>query len=163
MTTRITAGAVLASLLLLSTVHAADDPTLVSLATCQESWTDWKQDPGRGRTFRIKFESEFRAQDREPFYLPIRPTTLLGQPVTRIYPDSVGMGVGFSVVASASFEAVKASMERHMGKPFDRCEVAEGAKSCERKLAKDRTVVLMEAGRGNNPQTLFGCYYFYAP
>lgn len=163
MTKRIITGAVLATLLPLSTAHAADDKTLVSLATCQESWTDWKQDPARGRTFRAKFESEFRAQDREPFYLPIRPTTLLGHPVVRMYPDSVGMGVGFSVLAAASFEAVKTSMEQQMGKPFDRCGVDDGAKTCERKLAKDKTVLLMEAGRGKNPQTLFGCYYFYAP
>ena len=144
MTKRFIAGAVLASLLPLSTVYAADDKTLVSLATCQESWTDWKQDPARGRAFRVKFESEFRAQDREPFYLPIRPTTLLGHPVVRLYPDSVGMGVGFSVLAAASFEAVKASMEQQMGKPFDRCGVDDGAKTCERKLAKDKTVLLMD-------------------
>jgi hypothetical protein len=156
------AGALIAALTPFSTLHAADDETLVSLATCQESWTDWKQDPARGRAFRQKLESAFRAQDREPFYLPLRPITLLVQPVARIYPDSVGMGVGFSVLASASFEAVKASMERQMGKPFDQCGTADGAKSCERKLSAKRTVILMEAGPPRTPQTLFGCYYFYA-
>lgn len=163
MNKRMIAGVLLASLLPLSTAHAADDKMLVSLATCQESWTDWKNDPVRGRMFRATVEAGFRAQDREPFYLPIRPTTLLGQPVTRLYPDSVGMAVGFSVVAGASFEAVKASVEQQMGKPFARCGVEEGAKSCEQKIAEKKTVVLMEASRGKNPQTLFGCYYFYAP
>lgn len=162
MTKRIIAGAMLAALLPLSTAHAADDKMLMSLATCQESWRDWKQDPARGRMFREVVEPNFRAQDREPYYLPIRPTTLLGHPVDRLYPDSVGMAVGFSVLAGASFDAVKASLEQQVGKPITRCESEGGARSCELKIAEKKTVIIMEAARGKNPQTLFGCYYFYA-
>ena len=71
------------------------------------------------------------------------------------------MGVGYSVIVNASFDAAKASLEKQMGKPFDRCQDASEGKSCERELAKQKTVMLMEGSRGKDPKTLFGCYYLY--
>jgi hypothetical protein len=160
---RTVAGALLAALLPLANLHAAEQTMLGPLATCQESWLSWKQDPARGRAYREAVESAFKAQDREPFWLPTRPTTLFGHPIDRLYPDSVGMAVGFSALANASFEAVKTSLEQQVGKPITRCESEGGARSCELKIGEKKTVIIMEAARGKNPQTLFGCYYFYAP
>jgi len=161
MTKRIFASVLLATLLPLAPALAADNPTLLTLATCQESWRDWKENPARIQSFRDAL-SGFRAQDREPFYLPTQPATLLGFPVVRLYPDSVGMAVGFSVLADASFDAVKASLEKQTSKAITRCETEGGARSCELKIGEKRTVILMEEGRGKNAKTLFGCYYFYA-
>lgn len=72
------------------------------------------------------------------------------------------MGVGYSVIVNASFDAAKTSLEKQMGKPFDRCEAASEGKSCGRELAKEKTVMLMDGSRGKYPTTLFGCYYLYA-
>ena len=87
--------------------------------------------------------------------------SILGHPIVQLYPQSVGTGVGYSVIVNASFEATKASAERQMGKPFDRCDASIDGNSCERELAKLKTVTLLEASRGKEPKTLLGCYYLY--
>jgi hypothetical protein len=138
-----------------------DDVGVLRLLTCQDSWMEWKDDPAKRQKFVDELKMNFKQNERDGTFEPIKPMSILGHQVFQLYPQSVGMGVGYSVIVSASFDATKASLEKQMGKPFDRCETASEGKSCERQLAKLKTVMLMEGSRGKDPKTLFGCYYLY--
>jgi hypothetical protein len=140
-------------------VQAEEDKTLLPMITCQESWLDWKQDTDRGKQFADVLESKFRQDTRENSFIPNQTISILGHNVSRVYPTSVGMALGFSVVVDGSFETVKTSLEQQTGKSFTQCETENNSKSCEYKLAKNKTIVLM--ADGTKGQVLFGCYYYY--
>lgn len=144
-----------------SHAQAKDDASVLRLLTCQDSWMDWKNDPGRQQQFADALRANFRQNERDGSFVPIKPMSILGHEIVQLYPQSVGMGVGYSVIVSASFAATKASLEKQMRKPFDRCDAASEGKSCGRELAKEKTLMLMEGSRGKDPKTLFGCYYLY--
>ncbi len=144
-----------------SHAQATDDASVLRLLTCQDSWMDWKNDPVKQQKFVDALKASFKRNDGDGSYLPIKPMSMLGHDVFQLYPQSVGMGLGYSVIVNASFEKVKASLEKQMGKRFDGCQAASEGKSCEKVLAKQKTVMLMEGSRGANPKTLFGCYYLY--
>ena len=137
------------------------DVGVLRLLTCQDSWMEWKDDPVKQQNFVDALKANFRQNEGDGSFVAIKPMSILGHQVFQLYPQSVGMGVGYSVIVNASFEATKASLEKQMGKSFDRCQAASEGKSCERELAKLKTVMLMEGSRGKDPKTLFGCYYLY--
>lgn len=139
-----------------------DDQTqLLRLATCQDSWLEWRNDEARIRRVAAMVHGGFEAQPRSPAYTPKRATTLLSHGVAELYPQSVGMAVGFSVALNAPFERVKADVERALGKPLANCDVSDGMKVCELKLAAKKTVMLMGNDKPGSVRTLMGCYYFY--
>jgi hypothetical protein len=144
-----------------SNAQTKDDAGVLRLLTCQDSWLEWKDDPVKRQKFIDDLKTNFKQNDRDGAYAPIKAMSVLGHSVFQLYPQSVGMGVGYSVIVNASFDVTKASLEKQMGKPFDRCQAASEGKSCERELAKQKTVMLMEGSRGREPKTLFGCYYLY--
>src|SRR5213592_1574121 len=81
--------------------QAADNPMIERLATCQDSWLDWKSgDPARLQQFVASFQSDFSRKERDPFFVPKSSQTVAGLPVAQVFPQSVGMGVGFSVVVN---------------------------------------------------------------
>jgi len=145
----------------LSSAHADEDPGMLPMTSCQESWLDWKQDPVKAEKFSRQFQSRFKRNEREASFSPIGESTLFGHRINRVYPQSVGMGLGYSVVVEASFDTARASFEKQTGKRFKQCEASEGMKSCELEIGPKKTMVIMEAGRGAHAQTLLGCYYYY--
>ena len=153
--------AVLALAIPQSHAQTNDDAGVLRLLTCQDSWMEWKDDPVKKQKFVDSLKANFKQNERDGTFEPIKPMTILGHSVFQLYPQSVGMGVGYSVIVNGSFEATKASLEKHMGKPFDRCQAASEGKSCERELAKLKTVMLVEGSRGKDAKTAFGCYYLY--
>lgn len=88
----------------LSGVHAEDDPGMLQMTSCQESWLDWKQDPIKAEKFSRQLQSKFKRNDRDASFAPISETTLFGHKINRVYPQSVGMGLGHSVVVEVSFD-----------------------------------------------------------
>lgn len=72
----------------------AGEPNLESMATCQDSWLEWKENPARGDKFIETLHANYTAKD-SGYLVPKTKTLLFGLPVTRVYPESVGMGVGF--------------------------------------------------------------------
>jgi hypothetical protein len=140
-------------------VQAEEDKTLLPMLTCQESWLDWKQDPDKGKPFFDAIQLKFHPDTRENFLIPNQATSILGHNISRVYPDSVGMALGFSVVVDSSFEKLKTSLEKQMGKSFEHCDTADNTKSCEHKIGKNKTIVLMVGDE--KQQSLFGCYYYY--
>ena len=71
------------ALLPVATSHAAAEPSLDSMATCRDSWLDWKDDPTRGAKFTESLRANYK-EDRGGFLLPKAPKALLGLRVARV-------------------------------------------------------------------------------
>ena len=141
---------------------AADDVGLTRMALCRDSWVEWsKNDPPKLKIFAEHFRSAFSAHGNDPYVLPKARVSVLGLHVAQAFPESVGMGVGFSLTVDAPFDATRKAMEKALGKTLQHCEASDGMKSCELEIAQQRTVTLMAGDNPKSRQTLIGCYYFY--
>ena len=142
--------------------QAADNPMIERLATCQDSWFEWKSsDPARLQQFVAGFQSDFSQKERGPFFVPKSSQTVIG-PVAQVFPQSVGMAVGFSVVVNATFDQTRTSLERRIGKSIKKCEPpSDNMRTCELEIGAKKTMVLMAEDNAKSTTTLFGCYYFY--
>ena len=156
----ITLPALLAALAGSADARVADDAQLQRLALCQDSWQDWKDDAVRMQRFESYFETRFDRSASDDAFTPKVPTNVLGSSVMQVYPQSVGMGVGFSLTVSADHARVRAGIEQQLGKPMT-CATSDGVRSCEIELGSKRTAVLMTDQDGRAQSSLVGCYYFY--
>ena len=84
-----------------SGAEAKDDASLLRLRTCQDSWMDWENDPAKTQMFVDGLKVISKRDDRDGSYLPIKPMSILGYDVLQLYPQCVGMGVGYPVIVSA--------------------------------------------------------------
>ena len=141
--------------------HGADDKLFLDLAICQESWLEWKNIPQKMSPFKERVNSELKQIEGTAGYTPLKPMSLLGLNVVEVYPGSVGMGLGFSVVVNAEFEKVKASLEKQTGQRITECSFQENTRDCGYSLAERKNLTLTEVAKGKNAKTLFGCYYYY--
>jgi hypothetical protein len=141
---------------------AADDDVLTRMALCKDSWLEWsKGDPARFKTFAEHVKANFASHGNDPFALPKAKVTVAGLAVTQAFPDSVGMGVGFSLTVDATFDDTRKAVEKALGKALAHCESDEGMRSCELAIAPQRSVMLMADDKPGSRQTLVGCYYLY--
>jgi hypothetical protein len=154
-----------AALALLATIlpaSAADDAGLTRMALCQDSWLDWtKTEPARFATFRDHFMSMFSRHGNDPYMLPKASVSVLGLRVLQAFPQSVGMGVGFSLTVDATFDDARKGVEKALGKTLQHCESSDGMRDCELEIGAQRTVMLMSDDAPKTHRTLIGCYYFY--
>lgn len=148
------------SILAASPTRAASEPTLERMVTCQESWLDWQDNPARGRKFVDGLHADYREQEDGGYLVPNAQKTLFALPVSRVYLDSVGMGVGFSVLVNDGVDAAKKAVEKAIGRTLT-CEAdSDGVHACQAELGPKRTVTIAsdtEGGKG----VLIGCFYFY--
>lgn len=150
------------SLVCLSSVPArAVDSLFERLATCQDSWRDWKENPAQMKVLGDTFTASFTRKPDGAAWAAKPGVTVLGLPVTEGYPQSVGMGVGFSLTVDATFDTTRSHVEKAIGKALQKCEASDGMKSCELELAPQRTVMLMAEDSAKSKTTLVGCYYLY--
>ncbi|MGN6516147.1 MAG: hypothetical protein ACTHLR_09950 [Rhizomicrobium sp.] len=148
--------------LLAGQARAADDVALERMATCRDSWLDWqKTNPAKLQKFGEDFRAHFAPHGDDPFPVPRVETTVAGLRVTKAFPDSVGMGVGFSLMVDASFDRTRKAMERSLGRRMQHCENGDNMKTCAIEVAQQRTFVVMAEDSPKATQTLLGCYYFY--
>jgi len=96
-----------------------------------------------------------------PFVVPNSNQTVVGLPIARVFPESVGMGVGFSVWVNANFDQTKIALERKTGRLLKQCEVGDNMRTCSLDLGEKKTIVLMAEDNPKSTTTLIGCYYFY--
>lgn len=160
----------LSSLLLLCCAMAgsagatAPDPALeaqlLRLATCEDSWLEWKADRPRLQRFATALHAQFSAEPKSPAMKPNRPTRLMGLAVTQLFPDSVGMGLGFSVMLQADLQQARQRFEAQLGRPLS-CETGDGMVACELPLGEKKTAMLINGDKGRSPTSLLGCFYFY--
>jgi len=159
-TVAFTLAALLAALAASPDVRAADDPQLQRLALCQDRWIDWKDDGARLSQLGNYFETRFDRSSADGAFAPRSPTSVFGWSVTEVYPQSVGMGVGFSLTVNADHARARAVIERQIGKPM-KCSNSEGVRSCAVELGAQKTVVLMTGQDGKEQSSLVGCFYLY--
>ena len=158
------AGLLLALLHGVTPAWAAADPWIENLALCRDSWLDWKKtDPAKLNSFSEFLRSGFTHNDNDAFGVPRSAMAIGGLRVTQVLPESVGMGVGFSVLVDARFDVAKRVLEQTLGRPLRQCEASDGMRSCELPISEQRTVVLMSGDAPNDKTTLVGCYYLYEP
>lgn len=156
------AGALIALACIIAPARAADDAELTRMALCQDSWLDWsKNDPAKLKAFGENFRVNFTHKDNDAFTTPKAEVSVAGLRVVQAYPDSIGMGVGFSLLLAAGFDKTRATMEKALGKKLGHCETSDGMQSCELQIADQRTVTLMSGDDPKTKQTLVGCYYYY--
>jgi hypothetical protein len=143
---------------------AADNLSIERFATCQDSWLDWKEsDPAQLKKFAAGFQSDFLRKEKDPFFVPKSNQTVAGLPVAQVFPESIGMGVGFSVVVNANFDRTKISLAKKIGKSLSKCEPpSDNMRTCELEIGDKKTILLMAEDNVKSTTTLFGCYYFYA-
>jgi len=148
--------------ILLRPALAADDDALTRMALCKDSWADWnKSDPAKMKAFAERMGAQFAHHGNEPFGLPKTNVSVLGLRVLRAFPDSVGMGVGFSLSVDATFDVARKTVEKALGKSLGKCESGDGMRGCELEIAPQRTVTLEAEDKAGAHDTLIGCYYFY--
>jgi len=164
-TSKISALAAASMMFLVGVVpaDAADNLAIERLATCRDSWIDWKQNnPAQLKKFADDFQSQFfLRKETDPFLVPKSSQTVAGLPVAEVYPESVGMGVGFSVKVNASFDKTKATLEKKLGQLLKQCERGDNMRTCALQLAEKKTIMLVAEDNPQSTTALFGCYYFY--
>jgi hypothetical protein len=157
-------GLWLATLVGAAPAWSADDPGLENLALCRASWLDWKTaDPARLESFKAFVRSGFSHKDNDAFFAPKSPMAVAGLKVTQVFPESVGMGVGFSVLVDATFDVARKALEQALGRPLGQCGASDGMRACELPIAAQRTVTLMSGDQPSDKTALIGCYYLYEP
>jgi hypothetical protein len=160
-TIRRLAGAVLGLAAMLAPARAAEDAGLLRMATCQDSWLDWsKSDPARLTAFAATMHKAYAQHGNDAYATPNAATSIAGLKVTQFYPQSVGMGVGLSVLVDATFDKAKTVMEKVLGKKITQCEASDGSHACELVLGEQKNFTMITADNAPN-QTLVGCYYYY--
>jgi hypothetical protein len=156
------AGAAIALACIAVPAQAADDAGLTRMTLCQDSWLDWsKQDPAKLKAFGENFRANFSRKNNDAFTTPKTATSVAGLRIVQAYPDSVGMGVGFSLLVAADFNKTRVTMEKMLGKKLQHCEASDGMQSCELPIEEQRTFTLMAEDGAQVKQTLVGCYYYY--
>jgi hypothetical protein len=114
----------------------------------------------KASTMKAEVESKFSHSARGPSFTPKAPTKAFGLPVAQLFPQNVGMALGFSVIVDADFAQARRSLESQLGRTMT-CENSEEGRGCELKIGEKKTVVLMSDANGKSKQTLLGCYYYY--
>lgn len=156
------AGPLLTLLVMAMPAWAASDLRIENLAMCRDSWLDWKSDdPAKLESFGAFLRSDFGHNGNDAFFTPKGAMTIDGLKIVQVFPGSLGMGLGFSVLVDASFDVVKQTLERQLGMPLSDCEAGDGMRTCELSIAEQRTVILVSSDPPTDNTTLFGCYYFY--
>jgi hypothetical protein len=144
------------------TMTAADDINHIErLATCQDSWLEFKDDPAKSRAFGETFIAAFTQKGNSGTFTPKSKVLVAGLPVVEAHPESLGTGVGFSVVVEGAFETAKHNVEKATGKSLKDCERGEGMRSCAIQLAPKKTLMVMSDESGLSRRALVGCYYYY--
>jgi hypothetical protein len=139
--------------------RAASEPNLESMVTCQESWLDWKDNPARGKKFGEHLHAAYTAQ-KDGYLVPKAKAALFGLAVKGVYPESIGMGLGFSVSVAGSFDVSRAAVEKALGKSLVCAADSDEVRACQFELGPNKTVMVV-GDTGDTKTALIGCFYFY--
>jgi hypothetical protein len=156
------ASAAMALLCAAVPARAADDVPITRMATCQDSWLDWSHsDQMQMRKFVEYIRAGYTPHGNDPYILPKANVTIAGMHVSQVFPQSIGMALGFSVSVDVPFDKARAALEKIAGKKLGQCENSDGMKTCALQIAAQRTITAMAVDGQKPEQTLIGCYYYY--
>lgn len=141
--------------------RAADDIKIERMATCQDSWFEWKNEPSKLEDFGKYIKSAFVEQEKTASLVPRSEMSVFGLKVVQLFPASIGMAVGFSVMVEADFKNTRASIEKRLDNHFKKCETDENMLTCELEIGEKKTILLLAEEDGKVEKTLFGCFYYY--
>jgi hypothetical protein len=144
-----------------SSVWAADDGNIERMATCQDSWLEWKNDPAKLDDFAKHIRANFAEKDNSAYLVPKSEISAFGLKVVQLFPGSIGMAVGFSVIVAADFKTTRASLEKRLNKSFGKCETGDTMLTCELEVGEKKTILLLAEDDAKIAHTLFGCFYYY--
>ena len=120
-----------------------------------------EDDPAQTKKMAEVFNSTFDSPANDGSFAPKQKTQVVGLPVAQVYPESVGMGVGFSVVLAASFDEARAHVEKAVGKALGSCEHGDGMQTCG--LDRQGTDDHLDGRRARHEEANAArLYYFYA-
>lgn len=136
-------------------------PLLQKLASCEDSWLDWKRDETRMRAFGEVLMAHFRRDEKRRVWVPLRPLHYLGAEVSELTPQSVGMGLGFGVTLKAPMASLREGFEQAVGRKLGDCNSSDGLTSCGAELAQRKTAMMVSPTAKPQVGTLVGCYYYY--
>jgi hypothetical protein len=136
---------------------------LQRLATCQDSWLDWRRDEAAMRRFGQQLMAQFRHDDKRQVWLPQGSVQWLGLEVTEVTPQSMGMALGFGLTLKGRIDDIRPAYERVLGRAMEGCAKEADMSSCELRLGDKKTAVVMAPTRHADQGALMGCYYYYAP
>jgi hypothetical protein len=154
--------AVLLLALTASLAIGADDVNRIErLATCQDSWLEFKDDVVKSRAFAETFINSFTQKGNTGTFTPSSRLLVAGLPVVEARPETMGMGVGFSVLLDGGFEKAKAGVQKVVGRSLEDCDTSDGMRMCGHQFAPKKTVMVITGDDGKAPRTIVGCYYYY--
>ena len=113
------------------------------------------------KKFGDEFQADFSQNENGGYFIPKTEKTIGGLGVLQVFPESVGMGVGFSTVVDATFDNARRTFTKTLGRSLEKCETSDNMRSCELEIGEKRTFVLMAEDDAKSTTTLVGCYYFY--
>jgi len=131
---------------------------------CQDSWLEWKErDPARLQRYVDAIHTNFSRDGNNAWVTPKSPQTVAGLPVLQVYPESVGMGVGFSVLVGTTLDRAKKIIEQKLGRSFGKCEPpSDNIRGCDMKIGDRKTIGVISEDNDKATKVLVGCFYFYA-
>jgi hypothetical protein len=154
-------SSIFAVLVMPTSIRASDDIRIERLTTCQDSWLEWKNNPSKLKDFSKYINSAFVEKENSSFLVPTSEKSVFGLRVVQLFPESIGMAVGFSVVVEADFKTTRDTLEKRLGKSFKKCETGENMLTCELGIGEKKTILLLSEEDGKIVKTLFGCFYYY--
>jgi len=140
---------------------ATDDIHIERLATCQDSWIEWENEPSKQKDLSKDINSTFVEKGNSGFLVPKSEKSVFGLKVVQLFPESIGMAVGFSVMVEGDFKTTRETLEKRLGKLFKKCETGDDMLSCELEIGEKKTILILAEEDGKNIKTLFGCFYYY--
>jgi hypothetical protein len=141
--------------------RAADDNNIERMATCQDSWFEWKNEPSKLQDFTKHIKSTFVEKENSAFLVPKSEISVFGLKIVQLFPGSIGMAVGFSVIVEADFKKTRASLQKRLKNTFEKCETDDNMLTCELEIGEKKTILLLAEEDGKVVKTLFGCFYYY--
>jgi hypothetical protein len=130
------------------------------MATYQDSWLAWKNEPSKLQDFIKHIKSTFAEKESSAFPVPKLEISVLGLKIVQLIPGSIGMAVGFSVIVKADSKKTRASLENRLKKTCEKCETDESMLACEIEMGEKKTIPLLAEEDGKVVETLFGCFYY---
>lgn len=129
---------ILVFLFMAISVRAADDINIERMATCQDSWFEWKNDPSKLENLAKYIMSNFVEKENSAFLVPKSEISAFGLKVVQLFPGSIGMAVGFSAIVEADFKTTRESLEKRLNKSFKKCETGDNMLTCELEIGEKR-------------------------